>query len=327
MVASNLTLMAAALILDALIGDPNFLYRRIPHPVAWMGTAIAVLDRLLNRDGFSPGVRIALGGIGLFTLLIVFGAGAWALDSWLVHSWAGWIALALLASTLLAQRSLYDHVHAVAVPLASGNIANAREAVSRIVGRDVTMLDESAVCRAAIESLSENLSDGVVGPLFWGWLLGFPGLVLYKVINTADSMIGHRTPRHRQFGRIAARLDDAVNLMPARLTALLIALATFSGNALAVMIADARKHRSPNAGWPEAAMAGVLDIRLSGPRSYHGSVVDEPWVNDRGHMPDTADLETALQIMVRICAILLVITLLAAVYFILSGSPATTNST
>jgi adenosylcobinamide-phosphate synthase len=306
MVAHNLSLMAAALLLDAIFGDPAWLYRRIPHPVSWMGAVLNGLERRLNRG--SPAIRIALGAVVLIVLLSVTGVIAWALDHWLSISWIGWLGLAVIASTMQAQRSLYDHVEAVFVPLNAGNIADARTALSRIVGRDTTALDESAVCRAAIESLAENLSDGVVAPLFWGCVLGLPGIVVYKAINTADSMIGHRTERFLYFGRAAARLDDAVNYIPARITGFLIALSTLSRQAWWVMIADAGKHRSPNAGWPEAAMAGALEIRLSGPRIYSGVKTLEPWINPTGSDASPAHLRLALSILVRICASLIVLT-------------------
>jgi adenosylcobinamide-phosphate synthase len=325
MVAHNLILMAAALLLDALLGDPVWLYRRIPHPVVWMGNLLSAMEKAFNGDSQMPAQRILAGAMCLFVLLAIFGAPAWLLSHFLSHSILGWAMLALLASTLLAQRSLYDHVHAVAAPLAAGDVAGARAALALIVGRDVQSLDSAAVSGAATESLAENLSDGVVAPLFWGCLLGLPGLVLYKAINTADSMIGHRTPRYLYFGRVAARLDDLVNLVPARLTGLLIACVSLSATAWTLMLADARKHRSPNAGWPEAAMAGALNVRLSGPRAYHGVVTDEPWINRQGAAPDTASIKRALRIMIRACIALLLVTLV--LYFMTSGSPATISST
>ncbi|MEI9997543.1 MAG: adenosylcobinamide-phosphate synthase CbiB [Rhizomicrobium sp.] len=327
MVAHNLIVMSAALALDACIGDPAWLYKRIPHPVAWMGNLLVLLDRALNRRPASPGFGIVAGALTLMVLLALSGAVAWALDHVLSRSWTGMAVLALLASTLLAQRSLYDHAHAVAMPLRADDIEGARTALGQIVGRDVRSLDHSAICRAAIESLFENLSDGVVAPLFWGCLLGFPGLVLYKAINTADSMIGHRTPKHLYFGRVSARIDDLVNLVPARLTGLLVALAGMSARALRVMATEARHHRSPNAGWPEAAIAGVLDIRLSGPRAYHGEITNEPWIHGEGSLPLVADLDRGLQIMLRACAILFVLVLAAALYFSFNGRPATISST
>jgi adenosylcobinamide-phosphate synthase len=326
MVAHNLTVMAAALILDGLIGDPDWLWRRLPHPVTWMGFVLGWLDRAFNCARFGPYGQLMSGALCLIFLLTLWGAAAWTLDLWLSHLRGGWIVTALLASTLLAQRSLFDHVKAVAKPLAANDLAAARAALSRIVGRDVEDLDTAAIAGAAIESLAENLSDGVVAPLFWGCALGLPGIVLYKAINTADSMIGHRTQKYLYFGRAAARLDDLVNLIPARLTGLLIAAAAFSANALTVMRADAGKHRSPNAGWPETAMAGVLKIRLSGPRRYHGEWAQEPWLNPSGAAPDAGHLDRALKIMVRVCVLLLVMTLAAALYFNVSGKPATTSS-
>ena len=325
MVAHNLILMAAALLLDALLGDPAWLYRRIPHPVVWMGKLLGALEKTLNRGA----LPVLSGAVCLFLLLAIFGGSAWLLSHLLSRSVLGWALLALLSSSLLAQRSLYDHVRAVATPLAAGDIAAARAALALIVGRDVQNLDAAAVSAAAIESLAENLSDGVVAPLFWGCLLGLPGLVLYKAINTADSMIGHRTPRYLYFGRVAARLDDLVNLVPARLTGLLIAIVTLSPKAMTVMRTDASKHRSPNAGWPEAAMAGALNLRLSGPRAYHGVVTDEPWINEAGAPPDAAGIARALKIMIRVCVALLLLTLTTALalYLMTSGSPATIIST
>ena len=325
MVAHNLIVMTLALVLDALIGDPAWFYLRVAHPVVWMGRTLSRLDRLLNRPGLPPPMAMTAGGLSLAFYLFLFGAPAWLAHHYLSHLTYGWVLEALLSSTLLAQRSLYDHVGAVVLPLERADIGEARMMLGRIVGRDVDALDNSGICRAAIESLAENLSDGVVAPLFWGCLLGLPGIVVYKAINTADSMIGHRTPAYLYFGRAAARLDDIVNLIPARLTGLLIALAALSRSGLRAMWKDARKHRSPNAGWPEAAMAGALAIRLSGPRAYHGTLTPEPWVNESGQLPDSRDVRRALALMVRVCAILLIV--IGATYLIVSGNPATTSST
>jgi adenosylcobinamide-phosphate synthase len=200
----------------------------------------------------------------------------------------------------VAARSLNDHVADVALPLARGDLPAARDAVSQIVGRDPARLDEPGVARAALESLAENASDGVVAPLFWGLLLGLPGIAAYKALNTLDSMIGHRTARHEAFGWASARLDDAANLVPARLTALLLALVSARrGGAFATMRSDARRHRSPNAGWPEAAMAGALDVRLSGPRTYADRVAEEPWVNADAPDPGPEDLQRGLALYRR----------------------------
>ena len=205
-------------------------------------------------------------------------------------------------------------VAAVARPLALGDLTSARQAVAMIVGRDPERLDAKGIARAAMESLSENASDGVVAPWFWGMVFGLPGIVGYKAINTLDSMIGHRTPRHEAFGWAAARIDDVANLIPARLTGLLMALVSGQGRgALTVMLRDARHHRSPNAGWPEAAMAGALGVRLSGPRAYADRVAEEPWVNGAAPDPTPQDLMRGLALFHRTVAALAAITFAIAV--------------
>ena len=271
--------IAAALLIDRVAGEPEMLWRRLPHPVVLIGRAIDALERRLRRAGDTPARERRMGGV-LITLLTAAGlAGGWLLQTALLALPLGWLWLGLVMSTLLAQKSLVDHVGAVAVAL-QRDVAAGRLAVARIVGRDTAALDGPAIGRAATESLAENLSDGVIAPLFWALLLGLPGILAYKIVNTADSMIGHKTPRHLHFGRAAARLDDALNWLPARLTAsLVIVAASCTGTAREawrITRRDARLHRSPNAGWPEAAMAGALDIRLSGPRVYGGSRPDEP---------------------------------------------------
>jgi adenosylcobinamide-phosphate synthase len=295
-------MMALALALDAVVGWPGRLYRRIGHPVTWMGCLVSAIEIRWNR-GSPMGRRIR----GAFCVLAVTAAAAvpaWAVQAHLPQGAPGLVLGAILAWPFLAVRSLYDHVAAVAHPLAAGDLAEARRAVSMIVGRDPARLDESGVARAALESLSENASDGVVAPLFWGTVAGLPGIVAYKAINTMDSMIGHRTERHEDFGKVAARLDDLVNLVPARLTGLMIALSGGRpGASLRIMLRDARRHRSPNAGWPEAAMAGALGIRLSGPRIYDGRVAEEPWLNAGAPDPTPADLARGLALHVRAMAL------------------------
>jgi adenosylcobinamide-phosphate synthase len=301
--ASGIGVIAAAMIIEGLIGYPPILFKRVRHPVVWLGALISVLDRQFNRSEWPAIARRMSGGA---TVLIVLGAAggvAIALSLALPNSWPGRVVEAAIASTLLAQRSLSDHVGAVATPLDSGDVASARAALAQIVGRDVAGLDENGMARAAIESLAENFSDGVIAPAFWGALLGLPGIALYKAINTLDSMIGHRTTRHEAFGWSAARLDDLANLAPARLSALLISAVALrrAPGALAAMVRDAGKHRSPNAGWPEAAMAGALDIRLSGPRAYHGVTTQEPWVNAGGRDARASDIKRALHLYWGAC--------------------------
>ena len=294
-----------ALLIDAAIGWPDRIYARIGHPVTWLGRLIAALDRRWNR-GESRVWRGALA-----SLLVILAA---LLPALILQRALGPVAAGLLAWPLVAARSLHDHLRAVQVPLAAGDLAGARAATAMIVGRDVRQADSPALSRAAIESLAENASDGVIAPLFWAAIFGLPGIAAYKAINTLDSMIGHRTPRHQDFGRFAARLDDAANWIPARLTALLFAAAARSRQAWRIAVRDAGGHRSPNAGWPEAAMAGALGVRLSGPRVYQGRLSAEPWLNGDAPDPDAASIAGALRLYRRAVAVfaglLLVLTLL-----------------
>lgn len=295
----TLTVALVALVLDALIGWPEALYRRISHPVVWLGRLIAALDRRWNRGGnlvlrgtLAASVTIAAAAVPAVLLMRALG-----------HLPMGAVLLGVLAWPLVATRSLYDHVAAVAQPLARGDMAGARGAVAMIVGRDLDDRPEP-IARAALESLAENTSDGVVAPILWAAIAGLPGIAAYKAINTLDSMIGHMSPRHALFGRFAAKLDDLVNLPAARLTGLLFIAAGWSRNAWAVMRRDARRHRSPNAGWPEAAMAGALGVRLSGPRSYAGVETPEPWLNEGARDPGASDLMRGLALYRRAMVLL-----------------------
>jgi adenosylcobinamide-phosphate synthase len=303
-----LLLVAAALLLDAAIGDPDWLWRRAPHPVVWIGNAIGWLERRLNRERWSS-QRRKLAGVVTIVLLVAMAILIGALLTDLLHGhWVGFIVEALIASVLIAQRSLYQHVARVHRAFAEGGLPAAREAVAMIVGRDPERLDEAGVARAAIESTAENFSDGIVAPAFWLALLGLPGLIAYKAINTADSMIGHRTDRYIDYGWAAARLDDLVNLVPARLSGLLIALAAPSagGSIVAsfrIMLRDARHHRSPNAGWPESTMAGALGIALSGPRVYAEGVANEPYLNPQGRVAEPNDIRRALRVYAVACGL------------------------
>jgi adenosylcobinamide-phosphate synthase len=297
-------ILAAAMILDAVLGEPAWLWSRLPHPAVVMGRAIGWADGLFNRG---PLRRLT----GLAVILVL--AAAAGLVGWLVGRLPGaplWQAL--LAAILLAQRSLADHVADVATALRRST-AEGRIAVARIVGRDTEGIEPPAIARAAIESAAENLSDGVIAPAFWFLIAGLPGLMIYKLVNTADSMIGHRTPRHQAFGWAAARLDDALNLIPARLTALMIwAIAPRPGAGL-VILQDAPRHRSPNAGWPEAATATALGIALAGPRSYGGELRDFAFVNARGrHDLGPDDIDRTVRLLWKVWALALALTLLIA---------------
>ena len=299
-----------SLALDAVFGDPEALNRRQLHPVQLIGRVIAWADDRFNLESDTPGRRRSQGAwttIGLLLGALVLGH---VIQSILLALPLGWLWLALVMSTLIAQKSLYDHVAAVASGLETGGLGGGRLAVSRIVGRDPEALDQAGVSRAAIESLAENFSDGVVAPVFWAALLGLPGLLAYKVINTADSMIGHKTHRHLHFGWAAARLDDLVNLIPARLAGLIICAASLllpsadPRGAWRAMRRDARHHRSPNAGWPEAAFAGALGLAIAGPRVYHGELVEDHWMNEGGRPHAAApDIRMALRLFIRACGV------------------------
>jgi len=306
--------MAVAMAVDALLGWPAPLFARIGHPVTWLGRLITTVDIAWNRPSDPPALRRAAGVAGALVVIAVSAALGWVLQSVLALGWIQFVLVGILAWPLVALRSLDDHVAAVASPLQAGDIAGAREAVSRIVGRDPATLDEAGIARAAIESLAENASDGIVAPVFWGALFGLPGIFGYKAINTLDSMIGHRSERHEAFGWAAARIDDVANFIPARLTGFLfVLLAPRRAEALSCMTRDARRHRSPNAGWPEAAMAGALGVRLSGPRIYHGSITNEPWLNEGARDPLAADIAQGLTVYRR--AMLLLAGLLAILSF------------
>jgi adenosylcobinamide-phosphate synthase len=299
---SNVELALAALLVEAAIGYPAVVYRAIGHPVTWMGALLAVLEARLNRPAMGK-VR----GICALVLLLAATAGvAVALERLFGFGWVGAVLLVVTASSLLAQNSLRDHVRAVADALDREGLAGGRQAVSKIVGRNPERLDEAGVARAAIESLAENFADGVIAPAFWLAVAGLTGGALYKAINTADSMIGHRTPRHAEFGWAAARLDDLVNLPASRLAALFIVLAAIMTGgsprgALRAVWRDASRHRSPNAGWPEAAMAGALGLGLAGPRFYGEELVDDAFMGDGTREATTADIRRALRLFRASC--------------------------
>lgn len=306
-----------ASIIDGLIGDPAWLYRYAPHPIALIGDVIARLEqrsfgaiataKVLYRRGRSVTLALIAGSVAIGLLLQVL----------CLLLPFGWIVLGLLMSTLLAQKSLAEHVRAVADGLDDG-LEEGRAAVAHIVGRDPEKIDEHGVARSAIESLAENFSDAVVAPMFWGLMLGLPGMLAYKAINTADSMIGHRSERYLHFGRFAARLDDVVNWLPARLSAFLILAAArvmpeaHFARAWQAIGRDAHRHRSPNAGWPEAAMAGALDVRIAGPRSYGGKTTEESWMGDGNPDLVTSDIDRALRLFWWSCGTLVLMLLIAS---------------
>lgn len=298
-------ILLMALALDAVLGDPRWL----PHPVRFLGALTGALDRRLNRPRRSALDRMMR---GLIAVIVVVGLAAfvgWAISAYTRLLPFGWVIELFFVATLIAQRDMIDHTLRVSRALQHKGVEAARVAVSQIVGRDVKLLDGHGVARATIESCAENHADGVVAPIFWYLLLGLPGLLAYKAINTMDSMIGHRTERHGDFGMTAARLDDAVNWLPARLSGLLLALAAAfvpgasPGHALAVMFRDARKHVSPNAGWPEAAVAGALGLALLGPRRYESEAPSGAWLGDGRAKATHGDIRRTVMLFIVACLI------------------------
>jgi adenosylcobinamide-phosphate synthase len=310
------------MMIELCAGYPQALSHAIGHPVTWIGRLIAALDRLLNRDTADAYRRRGAGIVAILLLLGIVGAIAFVVERELLRLPFGLIGGAVVASTLIAQRSLHQHVADVATALEQGGVIAGRAAVAKIVGRDVGALDAAGVARAAIESLAENFSDAVVAPVLWMAIAGLPGAALYKAINTADSMIGHRTPRHEAFGWAAAKLDDLVNLPASRLSALLlVAAAMLSKNAAAAaawraVLRDASRHRSPNAGYPEAAMAGALGLSLAGARVYGGVTIDDATMGDGRRDATAADIRRALRLYRYADAILIALVAATAGIFI-----------
>ena len=314
-----------ALLFELYVGYPDRLFNAIGHPVSWIGRLIALADCTLNRETWHNTIR-RLGGIATLLVLIgTSGVAAWVIQ-WVLGDGTGIFVTAVLASSLLAQRSLAEHVEAVATALETGGVESGREAVSKIVGRDTASLDEAGVSRAAIESLAENHSDGVVAPAFWMVIGGLAGAAIYKAVNTADSMIGHRTKQHEAFGWAAARFDDLINLPASRLTALLIVCGAWNlpgaspRQAAQAIWRDARRHRSPNAGWPEAAIAGALGLTLAGPRIYGGLTIVDATMGENGRRDaGAADIRRALALYRRANAVLIVIVGILAALVVLNG--------
>lgn len=316
----TVTLTLAALLIEAAVGYPDRLVRSIGHPVTWIGRLIRALERNCNSDTATPARRRALGLITVLLIVSIVAVVTLVIERGLLLLPFGLIGVGVLASALIAQRSLHEHVARVADALDKTGVTGGREAVSHIVGRDVAVLDVAGIARAAIESLAENFSDGVVAPVFWMLIAGLPGAAVYKAVNTADSMIGHRTPRYQAFGWAAARLDDLLNLPASRLSAfLIIAAASVTPRASAsgawrAVRRDAGRHRSPNAGYPEAAMAGALGLALAGPRSYGGVRVDDALMGDGRRAADAGDIRAALGLYRRADGLLIALVgVLAAV--------------
>ncbi len=299
-----LALLLMALALEAYIGEARWVFRFVPHPVVLIGRLIGWLDNKLNREHRPETDRAIRGAFAVLIVVIVTGGVGWVIAWMTRYHHLGWIIEFAGLIALLAGRGLYDAVRRVMTALDAEGLEGGRREVAHIVGRDPLQLDEHGVARAALESLAENFSDAVVGPVFWYVLFGFPGILVYKAVNTLDSMIGHKTPKYRAFGLVAARLDDVLNLIPARLTGLfLIIAAAFTPGAspwgaFKAMLRDAGKHRSPNAGWPEGALAGALGLALAGPRRYHAEIVEDAWMGDGRARVTTKDMRRALYLYV-----------------------------
>lgn len=295
-------IVAGALLAEGVIGWP----RRLQHPVVGIGALIATLERRWNQAERPDSERRVLGVLTILALSVVASGVGWGVERLAVAApfWPGLCLIIVCGATGLAARSLLDHVRAVAKPLTAGDLPAARRAVAMIVGRDVEAMAEGEIAAAALESLAESFCDGVVAPVFWFVVGGLPGLFAYKAVNTADSMIGHMEPRWRAFGWAAARADDVMNWIPARIAGGLIAIGGWQG--WRIMWRDARKHASPNAGWPEAAMAGALRVRLGGPARYDGVTTYRPdfgdWARPRAH-----DLQRGLRVYGVACAALMLI--------------------
>jgi adenosylcobinamide-phosphate synthase len=315
----SIAITLTALLIEASFGYPDHLVRTIGHPVIWLGRLIGWLDQALNRESRGGADRRIAGFFAVFCIVVIPAALAFMVERYMLSLPFGFLAVGLVASSLLAQRSLHDHVERVASALEQDGIDGGREAVSHIVGRDPQALDAAGVCRAAIESLAENFSDGIVAPAFWLAAGGLAGGVAYKAANTADSMIGHRTPRHRDFGFAAARLDDLLNLPASRLSVLLIVAAaataknTSATQAWRAVRRDARHHRSPNAGYPEAAMAGALGLAIAGPRVYGGVLVNDATMGSGRRDAGPQDIRAALALYRRADLILIALVAVLAV--------------
>jgi adenosylcobinamide-phosphate synthase len=308
----HLLILVLAIVLDMSVGDPDWIWRKLPHPVVFFGKIISTLDRHLNRIRDNRRMRKRFGILALIIMLaLVLIIGVVLSSVFRQFGVIGFVIEVIIVAMLIAQKSMSDHIKNIIAPLSSGDIKGARYAVSMIVGRQTSEMNASDVTRSSIESLAENFSDGVVAPIFWYALLGLPGILMYKMLNTADSMIGHKTVEYEDFGWASAKLDDLANWLPARLSSLLIAVSALIligpksfKNVIWTVLNNSSLHRSPNAGWPETAMAGALGIVLSGPRIYGQQTSPELYLNPTGRLDLThLDLEKAINVFWLSCIV------------------------
>jgi len=300
-------IVLTALLVESVVGYPGALHARIPHPVVWAGRLIAALERRWNQTTYSVRSRYLSGCLTTLCITGLAAALGYGVEALARAFTYGWIVVAIVGTVGLAQRSLYQHVRNVLDALKAEDVDTARQRVSYIVGRDTVSLDPPGIAAAALESLAESFNDGVLAPAFWFLVGGLPGLFAYKALNTADSMIGHKEERWRAFGWASARADDLANLAPARIAGALLAVA--GGGGFATMLRDASKHASPNAGWPEAAMAGALRIRLGGAAMYDGVAHERP-VFGNGRPASVDDLAAGLRLYIRACALMWLIVMI-----------------
>ncbi len=308
----TLGILLTAWILEIVFSWPDWLYKKIRHPVVWLGALINLLDQIGNRSSLPHCLRYILGMVSSLSIVVVTTGFAWIISNVLPETPVKWLFETILISSLIASRSLYTHVQNVLFPLQDNDILSARTAASQIVGRDTSKFDASDISRASLESLAENASDGVIAPIFWCAFFGLPGIVAYKTINTLDSMIGHKNERYLAFGGFAARMDDIANFIPARITGSLFAIVSLNYRAFLTMLKDASFHRSPNAGWPESAMAAGLGVNLSGPRIYNGVQTSDKRLNAEGRDPEPKDIKHGLVLYRN--AMILMASLLAITY-------------
>ena len=293
-------------LLDLLLGDPIWL----PHPVVWFGKAIAACEHKLNRGNF----RKAKGAFVAIVLIALVFALSWFLRRLLLPlpSYLLLILDAIIIFYCLAGTTLSREVREVFLAL-DRSLDEGRKQVARIVGRDTSELSAQEVRTAALETLAENLSDGVIAPLFWLAILGTPGMLAYKMVNTLDSMIGYKTERYKAFGCWAAHIDDIANYIPARLTAFLMILATGELGRLGFVWKNGRNHASPNSGYPEAALAGILNCRFGGPHYYFGELFDKPFIGENDRLLTTADMKKAVRVNRTAEVIMVILVLLRSI--------------
>ncbi len=304
---SSRAVMATAYLFDWIAGDPEWL----PHPVRLIGKGVEEGERILRRPGQTPAVELVFGGALTFGLVVAAFLGTAKTIAGMHRRGRslGFVTETLLAWTCLASRSLHDEASAVVASLDAGDIVLARQRLARIVGRDTQHLDAHEINRAVIETVAESCSDGVIAPLFYMAVGGVPLAMAYKTINTLDSMIGHADKRYFYFGKVAARMDDIANFLPSRLTALgITATAAIveganSATALNTWLRDGRKHKSPNAGQPESAMSGALQVRLGGENFYNGEAVAAPLIGERFSRPSTQQVKRAIRIVATVSAL------------------------